>query len=629
MPIELGSFDVIISMDWLAKYHAMIIYDKKIVRIPYGDEMVREEDILKTAFRTRYGHYEFQVMPFDLTNAPAVFMNLMNQAYDEVDPEKHEVRLGRKGKSFVSPVKTKIIFDAKEKVIAYACRQLKVYEKNYTTYDLELDSECLIGSQKEENFITEDLHGMINKLEPHGDETLCLNNQSWILGFGDLRVLIMHESHKSKYSIHPGSNKMYQDLKKLYWLPNMKAKIATYVSKCLTCAKNITMDFVPKFPKTTTGQDTLWIIIDRLTKSAHFLPMREDDLLEKLTRQYLKEVISRHGVPVSIIFDRDGRFTSHFWRSLYKALGTQLDMSTAYHPQTDGQSERTIQTLEDLLRACVLDFKKSWDRHLLLVEFSYNNSYHTSIKAAPFKALYRCKCRSPICWAEVGGSQLTGLEIIHETTEKIVQIKSRIQAARDRQKIYVNTKEWEKGTSKALSISEVMEKMSKQHPASVDKGPTVEESTPFNDFDQILGEKGWSYGKFEEVEGDWENETEEKSERSKTEENDASSSEAHDSEDLDYDPKDDDGFDDEDEHILQDVHVSMNNFAFNPNIKNHLSLAIVEVDEHDLDVIDCNSFGSDLNDGIDLERRNQLKELRRIDKANNHGPNKYYFYLGQ
>ncbi|GKD06723.1 putative reverse transcriptase domain-containing protein, partial [Tanacetum coccineum] len=155
--------------------------------------------------------------------------------------------------------------------------------------------------------------------------------------------------------------------------------------------ENITIDFVTKLPKTATGQDTIWVIVDRLTKSAHFLPKREDDTLEKL--QYLKEVVSKHGVSVLIISDHDGKFMSHFWKSFNKALGTRLDMSTAYHPETDGQSERTIQTLEDLLRACVLDFRKGWDRHLPLVEFSYNNSYHTSIKAAPFEALYGRKCR--------------------------------------------------------------------------------------------------------------------------------------------------------------------------------------------------------------------------------------------
>ncbi|GJY96763.1 putative reverse transcriptase domain-containing protein [Tanacetum coccineum] len=244
------------------------------------------------------------------------------------------------------------------------------------TIGLNLPTQILRAQskvRKKENFINEDLHGMINQLEPHTDRTLCLNNRSWIPCFGDLRALIMHESHKSKYSIHPGSDKMYQDLKKLYWWPNMKAEIATYVSKCLTCAK------------TTTGQDTIWVIVDRLTKSAHFLPMRKDDTLEKLTRQYLKEVVSRHGVPVLIISDHDGKFTSHFWKTLNKALGTRLDMSTAYHLHTDGQSERTIQTLEDMLRASVLDFGKGWDKHLPLVEFPYNNSYHTIIKAAPFE----------------------------------------------------------------------------------------------------------------------------------------------------------------------------------------------------------------------------------------------------
>ncbi|GJU11426.1 putative reverse transcriptase domain-containing protein [Tanacetum coccineum] len=132
-----------------------------------------------------------------------------------------------------------------------------------------------------------------------------------------------------------------------------------------------------------------------------------------------------------IISDRDGRFTSHFWQSLKKALGIRLDMSTAYHPQTDGQSDRTIQTLEYMLCACVIDFGNGWNKHLSLVEFSYNNSYHTSIKAAPFEALYGRKCRSPVCWAEVGDAQLTSPESVHEIIKKIVQIKSRIQAGRD------------------------------------------------------------------------------------------------------------------------------------------------------------------------------------------------------
>ncbi|GKC23502.1 reverse transcriptase domain-containing protein, partial [Tanacetum coccineum] len=158
--------------------------------------------------------------------------------------------------------------------------------------------------------------------------------------------------------------------------------------------------------------------------------------MEKLARMYLKEVVTRHEMPIMIICDRDPRFASNFWRSLQKALGTSLDMSTTYHTQTDGQSERTIQTLEDMLRAYVIDFGKGWFNHLPLVEFSYNNSYHASIKVAPFEALYGRKCRSPVCWAEVGEVQLTGPEIVQETTETIVQIKQRIEATRDRQKSY-------------------------------------------------------------------------------------------------------------------------------------------------------------------------------------------------
>ncbi|GJY92785.1 putative reverse transcriptase domain-containing protein [Tanacetum coccineum] len=385
----------------------------------------------------------------------------------------------------------------KEKIIAYASRQLKIHEKNYTTHDLELgavvfalkmwryylygmkcimftdhkslkhildqkelnmrqrrwlellsDYDCelryhpgkantvadalsrksrpkplrvqalvmTIGlnllarilnahveARKEENYGTEDLCGMIMNLEPHADGTLCLKNRSWILSFGDLSALIMHESHKSKYSIHPGSDKMYQDLKKLYWWPNMKAKIATYVSKCMTYAK---------------------------VKAEYQKPYGLLTILERSG--------ARHGVPVLIISDRDGRFVSQLWQYLQEAFGTQLDMSTAYHPEIDGQNERTIQTLKDMLRACVIDFEKGWDKHLPLIEFSYNISYHTSIKVAPFEALYGRKCRSPICWAEVGDAQLTGPEIVHETTKKIIQIKHRLQASRDRQKSYAD-----------------------------------------------------------------------------------------------------------------------------------------------------------------------------------------------
>ncbi|GJZ85491.1 putative reverse transcriptase domain-containing protein [Tanacetum coccineum] len=212
-----------------------------------------------------------------------------------------------------------------------------------------------------------------------------------------------------------------------------------------------------KTTQTSNEHDTIWVIVDRLTKSAHFIPTRETYSMETLTRLYIKEIVSRHRVPISIISDRDSHFTSRFWQLLQSALGTQLDMSAAYHPETDGQSKRTIQTLEDMLRACVIDFRKGWEKHLPLVDFSYNNSYHASIKAAPFEALYGQKCKSPVCWAEDGDVQLTRPEIIHETTEKIVQIRQRLQAARDRQRSYANIRrkplEFQVGDRVMLKVS--------------------------------------------------------------------------------------------------------------------------------------------------------------------------------
>ncbi|GKD53934.1 putative reverse transcriptase domain-containing protein [Tanacetum coccineum] len=198
------------------------------------------------------------------------------------------------------------------------------------------------------------------------------------------------------------------------------------------------MDLITKLPKSSSGYDAIWVIVNRLTKSTHFLPIREDYKMEKLARIYINEIVVRHGVPVSIISDRDGRFASHLWQALQEALGTRLDMSTAYHPQTDSQSESTIQTLEDMLRAYVIDFGGSWDTHLPLVEFSYNNSYHTSIKCTPFEALYGQKCRSLMIWTEVGESQLIRLEIMPETTEKIIHIKERLKTKRSCQKSYAD-----------------------------------------------------------------------------------------------------------------------------------------------------------------------------------------------
>ncbi|GJV61522.1 putative reverse transcriptase domain-containing protein [Tanacetum coccineum] len=277
---------------------------------------------------------------------------------------------------------------------------LKTHEKNYTTHDLELGA--VVFALK------------IWRHYLYGTKSVIYTDHKSLQYISDLKDLTMRK----------GDDRDAQGLRILIF-GGLKWE-------------KITMDLVTKLPRSSSGYDAIWVIVDRLTKSAHFLPIREDYKTEKLARIYINEIVVRHGVPVSIILDRDGRFVSHLWQALQEALGTKLHMSTAYHPKTDGQSERTIQTLEDMLRACVIDFGGSWDTHLPLVEFSYNNSYHTSIKCAPFEALYGRKCRSPVIWTEVGESQLIVPKIMQEMTEKIIQIKERLKTARSRQKSYAD-----------------------------------------------------------------------------------------------------------------------------------------------------------------------------------------------
>ena len=198
------------------------------------------------------------------------------------------------------------------------------------------------------------------------------------------------------------------------------------------------MDFFIGLLRTRRQHDAIWVIVDRLTKSAHFLPISNDDPLDKLAQLYVEEIVRLHGVLISIVSDRDPRFTSRFWFSLQDAMGTRLHFSTAFHPQADGQSERTIQTLEDMLRASVIEFKGSWDMHLSLMEFAYNNSYQSSIDMASFEALYGRKCRTPVCWDEVGERRLIGLELVQITLDKIQIVRDRLKIARDRQKSYAD-----------------------------------------------------------------------------------------------------------------------------------------------------------------------------------------------
>ncbi|GKB59053.1 putative reverse transcriptase domain-containing protein [Tanacetum coccineum] len=316
-PIKLGSFDVVIGMGGLSKYHARIIHEKKVVHIPIDAQVMEKKSDEKRPEDIPVVREFLKFFPKDLPGLPPV-----RQVEFQID----------------------LMHGAAP--VARAPYRLAPSEMQELSNQLqELADQAQTEAIKEENIKAENLRGMDKAFEVRPDGTRCIKNRSWLPLFGNLRDLIMHESYKSKYSIHPGSEKMYQDLKKLYWWHNMKAIIAEYVGKCLTCFKvkaecqkpsglliqpeiptwkweRITMDFVTKLPKTSSGHDTIWVIVDRLTKSTHFISTKATDSMETLTRLYIKEIVSRHGVPISIISDRESHFTSRFWQSMQNALVT-------------------------------------------------------------------------------------------------------------------------------------------------------------------------------------------------------------------------------------------------------------------------------------------------------------------
>ena len=317
----------------------------------------------------------------------------------------------------------------------------------------------------------EKISATINQIG-NGKETKFTVNESGVLYYKDrvcvpdcneLRKSILEEAHSGSFAIHPGSTKMYRYLKMSFWWSGMKRDVSEFVTKCLVCQRvkaehqvpsgllqpirisewkwdRITMDFVVGLPLTGRRHDSFWVIVYRLTKSTHFLPVRTDYSLDKLAELYIKEIVRLHGIPISIISDRDPRFTSRFWGKLQEALGTRLNFSTAFHPQTDGQSERVIQILEDMLRSCVIDLEGSWDRQIALVEFVYNNSFQSSIGMAPYEALYGRKCRTQLCWMELSEKKVIGPDLIRETEEKVKMIRERLKVATDRQKSYADMK---------------------------------------------------------------------------------------------------------------------------------------------------------------------------------------------
>ncbi|GJY44550.1 putative reverse transcriptase domain-containing protein [Tanacetum coccineum] len=449
MPVELGSFDVIIGMDWLAKYHALSSVRKdRFVFLLETNFNVRGDE----AATTRDSELEqltVGITPVESSekksSSRTAFRTDTKAAFQLLEQKvcRHQFLALPEGSGrFLSPT-----VNASKRVWALCCAKRKVISLHHVKgfnrgnvdwLELLSDYDCEIRYHQE------------------GDV-------GWALVMTIGLDLPKHNHERPDSSKETGEIKkedveVYQRHEEAILGPNLKANIATYVSKCLTCAKvkaehkrpsgllvqpdipewkwdNITMDFVTKLPKSSQGYDTIWVIVDRLTKSAIFMPMRETDPLDKLARMYLKEVVTKHGIPVSIICDRDPRFSSNL-EVTSEGFGYEFRYEVlSYIENLTEQSERTIQTLEDMLRACVIDFGNGWVKHLPLVEFSYNNSYHASIKAAPFEALYGRKCRSPVCWAEVGQVQLTGPELVQKHRRELFS-QARMQAAGDRQKSY-------------------------------------------------------------------------------------------------------------------------------------------------------------------------------------------------
>nr|GEU83075.1 hypothetical protein [Tanacetum cinerariifolium] len=496
MPIELGSFDIIIGMDWLRRCHAVIVYDEKLVRVPYRNETLtfhgnecnngRESRlaVISCSKAQEYMAKGCQIFLAqisankELTNAPAVFMDRM---YRVCKPYLDKFVIvfiddiliySKNEKEHKEHLKAILEFLKKEKLYAkfskcefwipkaspktpieirqflglagYYQRFIKGFSKicksmtKLTQKGIKFD-----WGEKEENtfqLIKQKLFSAPILALPEGSEDFVVYCDASHKGLGDVLMqrekVIAYASRQLKTILEAqtealkpenlekedvGANALHVQRSR----PNIKGPSRLLMQLAIPEWKwdNIMMDFITKLPKSSQGFDTIWVIIDRLTKSAHFLPIRENDPLDKMARLYLNRIVARHGIPVSIICDHDGRFTSNFWRSFQKALCIDISMSTAYHPKTDGQSKRTIQTLEDMLHAYVINFGKGWVKHLPLF----------------------------------GEAQLTGPELIQETTKKIVLIKQRIQATHDRQKSYAYLKrkpmEFEVGDRVMLKVS--------------------------------------------------------------------------------------------------------------------------------------------------------------------------------
>ncbi|GJY10220.1 putative reverse transcriptase domain-containing protein [Tanacetum coccineum] len=423
-----GSFDVIVGMDWLSKHKADIVCHDKVIRIPLASGKVFPKDL---SGLPRQRQVEFHI---DLVSGATSIAKSSYRLTPSEMQELFEQLQELQDKGFIRPSHSP--WGApRDKVIAHTSRQLKIHEKNYTTHDLELGAvvfalknwkhyfcyDCEIRYHHGKANVVADALSRKERVKPRRVRAMSMtlqygvkdkimiaqNEASKIPSIGDVRTIIMDEAYATRYFIHPRADKMYHDLRDIYLWPEIPE----------WKWDRITMNFIMKLPRSSSGYDMIWVIVDRLTKSSHFLAIQEYYKMKKLARLYIDEIVARHGVPV----------------------------------------ERTIQTLEDMLKAYVLDFGGSWDTHLPLAEFSYNNSYHSSIRCATFEALYGRKCGSPILWDGIGESWLIRPELVQETTDKVVLIKEGLKSARDFQKSYADNRlkplEFKDGDQVLLKVS--------------------------------------------------------------------------------------------------------------------------------------------------------------------------------
>ncbi|XP_073118761.1 uncharacterized protein [Henckelia pumila] len=416
--LKMSDFDVIFGMDWLSCYEATIdckrrtlqgavVLSKINLRSGYHQLKVKDEDIHKTSFRTRYGHYEFLVMPFGVTNALAVFMDLMNRVFqpfldqfvivfiDDIliysrSSDEHRQHLT----TVLQILKEKQLF-AKfnfEQLRLEVVEPMEVCALSALTMVPSLLDKIRTGQASDQQLLTWKLKDEAKggALYTVKDGIVHHKGRKWVPAVDSLREDVMTEAHTVKVE-----HQRPAGLLKPLHIPTWKWE-------------DVTMDFVIGLPITHRRMNSIWIIVDRLTKSAHFFPVRNNFSMNQYAELYIREVVRLHGVSARIVSDRDPRFTSNFWKSLHHVLGTKLALSIAFHPQTDGQSERVIQILEDLLRACMIDFGGNWES------------------------------KTPLHWDEVGERAVLGPEIVQQTIDMIAKVKDIMLTAQSRQKSYAD-----------------------------------------------------------------------------------------------------------------------------------------------------------------------------------------------